>query len=716
MDDLGVGQDLGGYAIVEVAGEGGMGIVYKAEQRALSRTVALKVIRPEIAQSREYRWRFLREAKLAAAVDHPHVVSVFDVGDHDGRLYMAMQWIDGTDLRTLLDRQERLAADRAVAVGVQLAGALDAVAGAGLVHRDVKPSNVLIRDLGGHDHAYLTDFGVAKVPGAEDNLTRAGWQVGTSGYMSPEQVRGEQPDARSDLYALGCVLFEAMTGERPFDGDNDLAVRWAHASSARPAPSAAWPALGHSYDAFFARALAVAPDDRFPSGRTFAAEMEAAHASRPTDQNHVTITDAPTLLRPDTDPAATAIARALGQAVTAENTTPARQGMPTIVAAASPVPVGQKSPTPAAKDGPRGQDMPTAIAGPTYAPGDAAAPRKPAPTRQPGRLVALALGLAALCAVAITLTTVLHSHGHGHGSGSGGSPSAGRPIGIGRKSYAIAITSNGDTAYVADGFGDEVTPVDLSTGTLGAPITVGTGAFSIAIAPDDRTAYATSFNDNDVIPINLATGATGPGIQVGAGPFAIAITSNGHTAYVADSDDRSVTPIDLATGTPGPPIQVGGSPQSIAISPNGQTVYVGNYDDGSVTPISVATDTAGVPIPVGHGPAAIAITPNGQTAYVVNSEDDTVTPIDLATGRADSPIPVGANPFAIAITPNGGTAYVADLNGNAVTPIDLATGRAGPPIPIALRPRAIAITPDGQVAYVASSGNDTIVPIDNASG
>src|SRR5512132_132198 len=198
-----------------------MGLVYRAEQRILGRTVALKVIRPEIADSGGYRARFLREARFAAAVDHPHVVSVFDAGEQDGRLYLAMQWVDGLDL------------------------------------------------------------GIAKAPAAPDSLTRTGSVIGTPGYLSPEQIRGQQPGPRSDLYALGCVMFEALTGQRPFGGDDDLAARWAQATSPPPAASALCPALGSRYDAFLAQALATDPQDRFPSGTAFAEALQAAHTGRP---------------------------------------------------------------------------------------------------------------------------------------------------------------------------------------------------------------------------------------------------------------------------------------------------------------------------------------------------------------------------------------------------------------------------------------------------
>ena len=297
--ELSEGQTFGGYHIIELVGSGGMGLVYRAEQRILGRTVALKVIRPEIAESGDYRSRFLREARFAASVDHPNVVSVFDAGEQDGRLYLTMQWIDGTDLGTLIDREQRLAPERVVRIGVQLAAALQAVHDAGLVHRDVKPANVLMREIGGHDHAYLTDFGIAKAPAAQDSLTRTGWVIGTPAYLSPEQIRGQQPGPRSDLYALGCVIFEALTGQPPFRADNDLAARWAQASSPPPPASSVCPALGSRYDAFLARALATDPDDRFPSGAAFAEALQAAYAGRPIDPAPApAIGDAPTQRRP----------------------------------------------------------------------------------------------------------------------------------------------------------------------------------------------------------------------------------------------------------------------------------------------------------------------------------------------------------------------------------------------------------------------------------
>ena len=275
------GSVLGDYEIVSVAGTGGMGVVYKGRQRSLQRMVAVKVIREEIARVPEYRERFLREARLAASVDHPHIVSVYDVGDQDDHLFLAMQWIDGEDLKRILERVGRLVPERAVEITTQLAGALDAVHSvAGLVHRDVKPANVLLRQVAGNEHAYLTDFGVAKPSDKSDHLTQTGWVVGTAGYLSPEQIRGHEPGPRSDLYALGCLFFEALTGQPPFTGENDMALRWAHANDPRPPASAVLPGLGDRYDRFLAVALAVDPEQRFGSGREFASALAAAHSGQ----------------------------------------------------------------------------------------------------------------------------------------------------------------------------------------------------------------------------------------------------------------------------------------------------------------------------------------------------------------------------------------------------------------------------------------------------
>jgi serine/threonine-protein kinase len=215
-----------------------------------------------------------------------------------------MQWVEGRDLKRLLEMTGRLHPDRAVAIASQVGGALDAVHGVdGLVHRDVKPANVLLRDVGIGDHAYLTDFGVAKPSESSDQLTRTGWVVGTSGYLSPEQIRGQEPGPRSDLYALGCLFFEALTGRPPFIAENEMALRWAHANDPRPLVSAVVPEVGARYDRFVSVALAVDPGQRFGSGREFVDALAAAHAGDAVVASAAPVIDvphAPTAVGPPT--------------------------------------------------------------------------------------------------------------------------------------------------------------------------------------------------------------------------------------------------------------------------------------------------------------------------------------------------------------------------------------------------------------------------------
>jgi serine/threonine protein kinase len=287
-DQLMVGERMGDFEILALAGMGGMGIVYRARQLSLARRVALKVIRHDASTRDDYHERFMREARMAASVNHPNVVQIHDAGEVSGRLYVVMQWIDGEDLKRVLERRRHLPSRRAVQIGCQLAGALDAVHSAGLVHRDIKPANVLCRLMDGVDHVYLTDFGIAKTRTAtEEEITGPGQLVGTTGYIAPEQIRGEEPTASSDLYALACVAFRALTGRAPFKADNEAGLRWAHANAPRPKASVAAPELGDRYDAFFARALYEFADalrgahDADPSTDDFEVKLKRGRPPKP---------------------------------------------------------------------------------------------------------------------------------------------------------------------------------------------------------------------------------------------------------------------------------------------------------------------------------------------------------------------------------------------------------------------------------------------------
>src|SRR5215204_2803977 len=257
-----LGRVVAGYQIHERIGRGGMGLVYRAEHINLRRRAAIKIIAPELAESSGFRERFNREARIAAALQHPNIVTVYDAGEEDGLLYLAMQYIEGSDLSAVLRTQGRLRPYRAIDVCRQVASALDAAHGQGLIHRDVKPANVLIEGR----TAFLTDFGLTKrMDGTHTELTRAGDVVGTIHYVAPEQIEGNQVSARSDVYSLGCLLYHCLAGQVPFARETDVAVIYAHLSEEPTKLVDVRPDLPEGLDAVVAKAMDKSPDRRFPS-------------------------------------------------------------------------------------------------------------------------------------------------------------------------------------------------------------------------------------------------------------------------------------------------------------------------------------------------------------------------------------------------------------------------------------------------------------------
>ena len=274
-----LGERLGPYRIGSVLGRGGMGTVYLATQTHLERRVALKVIAADLARNDDFRRRFLQESQLAASLDHPNVIPIYDAGEIDGVLYLAMRYASGPSLQTLIRERGRLAAPQTVAIAAQIAAALDVAHEAGLVHRDVKPANVLLAAPGGP--AYLCDFGLAKrtaAPGA----TRTGSFLGTVDYCSPEQIEGQPLDRRSDVYSLGCVLFHCLTGRPPYERDSEFAVLQAHLFDSPPSVAALRPELPEVLDKVIATATAKNPEDRYETAGALASAFERAMGAEAT--------------------------------------------------------------------------------------------------------------------------------------------------------------------------------------------------------------------------------------------------------------------------------------------------------------------------------------------------------------------------------------------------------------------------------------------------
>nr|QIY93244.1 serine/threonine protein kinase [Streptomyces sp. S1D4-11] len=285
------GEELAGYRIESYIARGGMAVVYLARDLSLGRRVALKLLAPELTAHTTFRARFIRESELAASVDHPNILPIYQAGEADNVLYIAMRYVDGEDLAALLQSRAntpeghgQLTLSEAMPLFTQVAGALDAAHNVGLVHRDVKPGNILLSDTTlpvSQRHAYLTDFGLTKRSTSLTGLTTTGHFLGTLAYVAPEQIAGRPLDGRTDIYSLGCVMFQTLAGQVPFPRDDDAATLWAHMSEPRPKVSDHRDDLPPTVDVVLNRAMALDPAERQQSCRAVVEELRRAFRAAP---------------------------------------------------------------------------------------------------------------------------------------------------------------------------------------------------------------------------------------------------------------------------------------------------------------------------------------------------------------------------------------------------------------------------------------------------
>ncbi|HEX4287573.1 MAG TPA: protein kinase [Trebonia sp.] len=296
---FGAGSLVAGYRIESRLGAGGMAVVFRARDERLGRSIALKVMAPEWAEDEQFRRRFVAESRAAARVDDPHVIPVYEAGAADGVLFIAMRLVAGSDLRGVLRREGPLPPGRALELLSQVASALDAAHAAGLVHRDVKPGNILVDERPGRpDHLYLADFGLSKGAWAGMSLTGAGNYLGTPNYSAPEQIRGHDVDGRADQYALACVAFELFTGRAPYGRDLPMAVLMAHVSEPPPSLAGRQPDMTATADRVLAKALAKRPEQRYASCRDFTDALREAFGLSPYGSGSVPISTGPSAREP----------------------------------------------------------------------------------------------------------------------------------------------------------------------------------------------------------------------------------------------------------------------------------------------------------------------------------------------------------------------------------------------------------------------------------
>ena len=279
---LAPGTMVAGYRIEGQIGAGGMAVVYRARDERLGRQVALKVLAPSLASDTEFRTRFIRESRSATAVEHPHIIPVYTADEADGILYIAMRLVNGGDLSSLVRRTGPLAPGQTAGFISAVASALDAAHAIGLVHRDIKPGNMLLDEASGlPDHVYLSDFGLTKSAESGTALTATGSFMGTPDFVAPEQISGARVDGRTDQYALGCVAVYLLTGHPPFKRGETMALLWAHMQEPPPSLSALRPELPPAVDPVIARAMAKSPDERYANCGQFAAALQQALSASP---------------------------------------------------------------------------------------------------------------------------------------------------------------------------------------------------------------------------------------------------------------------------------------------------------------------------------------------------------------------------------------------------------------------------------------------------
>jgi serine/threonine protein kinase len=408
--DFQAGARIANYQIEQLIGRGGMAVVYRATDVRLDRVVALKILNPELASNDAFRQRFIRESRAGAAVDHPHVIPVFEAGDADGVLFIAMRYVAGQDVRGLIERDGSLSTARTVEIVAQVASALDAAHASGLVHRDVKPANMLLApasDGSTADHVYLSDFGLSKQSLSSPSLTRTGQFLGTLDYMSPEQISGRAVDGKTDLYALGCAAFEMLTGLPPFRREANLAVMWAQVSAEPPSVRRWRPELSPAVDDVIGTALAKSPQDRQSTCTEFALALRTACGVSSGG------------LKPPVPPPATELAYAAGAA--AEPTlskavvAPSRSGY-----AADPTGPPKPVVTPSAPSyGPGGTHYaPGAQQYGASGPAGYSFPPQQFPPQQPprrGKALPIAVGCLVVLALGAAAVLVLHLRNSGNG-------------------------------------------------------------------------------------------------------------------------------------------------------------------------------------------------------------------------------------------------------------------------------------------------------------
>jgi serine/threonine protein kinase len=735
------GSLIAGYRLEERIGQGGMAVVFRAYDSRLDRQVALKILAPGLALDEAFRQRFIRESRAAAAVDDSHIIPVFEAGEANGVLFIAMRYVRGGDVRSLIDRLGPLPADRTAEIISQAASALDAAHARGLVHRDVKPANMLLEASQAADrpeHVYLSDFGLSKTSLAASGLTATGQFLGTLDYVAPEQIEGRPLDGRSDEYALACSAFEMLSGEPPFRREQGVSVMYAHLSEPPPLLRPRRPDLPDGVDDVITKALAKAPAGRYANCRDFA----------------------------------TALRLALGYGASRQDSPPA--GHPVTEIAAVPVAAAEPDPVPiAALTQPAGVSSPTRTGLTDPSAGGQADQssqwQQPERPRRPWwRSPAPLAGLCALALLAGGGAFFLAGRGHtastgGHGHAAGGSSpniSPARPVAlpgcttataqaanlsgvssglttVDGSPFGVAVTADGRYSFVS--VGNAVTL--LRTTSALAPTVVRTipaaGADKgEALTSDGRFLVAAA--GSGAVVINVAEAEQGDPDPVagsllspaGSGAVEVLISPDDDYAFVTLQSSAEMAVFNLHRAlTQGFSSAdfIGYVPlakQPVGITTDGTWLYVVSLQGGLAVLNMRAAETdpthvAIVSAPAGCQPARAMISANDQVVWVTARASDELLAFSAAKLRTDpkhaliAKVMVGEVPLGEAFINGGAEIVVADsnLNGLAGVPsniavVSTAAALSGKPallgfVPTGPVPRQFAVEPGGKILLLS---------------
>ena len=744
--DFPPGTQIAGYRLEEEIGRGGMAVVYRAHDVRLDRRVALKILTPGLAGDQAFRQRFIRESRAAAAVDHPNIIPIFEAGEFSGVLFIAMRYVQGRDLRTLLDREGTLPAAHVAYIIAQMASALDAAHARGLVHRDVKPANMLLDEAAGsdqRDHVYLSDFGLSKQSLAAADLTSAGQFLGTLDYVAPEQIEGRPVDGRADLYALACAAFEMLCGTPPFNRDQRMAVLWAQLSEPPPALTARRPDLPSAIDQVMAKALAKSPPDRYASCHDFAAALRAASGLGAGEAAAPGVPPSPAAASPRPARAArqaTELAMPTGTGGTAA----ARDHPGTEAAGAN---VATPSDTGGVGTGGAGTGTGTGTGtGDATHPGTEVAPPAPtegtdsdtapdhpgteavpaAPVVPPVTVVSpvpavpvvppVAAGPPTGTAAGIADLTAATGAGRDATASTGAEGSAGTAPGAGES--AAAEPSHVDAGPYRGPTKDAGSPSGRPPAGAGTPVGQGPpgpppmpfpaphGKAPGRRRPRKRSRAAL------VVACAAVAGLAGAAFAIhatGTGTHGAALTLPGCTTATAAA--RSLANVHSAT------VSLPGEPYAVAVTPDGQWSFVtlGNSVAVLRNGGSLAPSFAGTTIPVPSA-AGESVTQNGRNLLVASGSGAAV--IDVASAEQGSPdavlgslsAPGGSGADQVFLSPDDRFAFVTLASSGQLAVFNLQNALAsgfGPAsfvgsIRLGVKPAGMRVSPDGRWLYVVT--------------